>query len=42
VRAAQPAGSIDGFIGLLAGHSRKVASLEEIQRAAEAGWGGDA
>ena len=42
VRAAQPAGSIDGFIGLLAGHSRKVASLEEIQRAAEAGWGGGA
>ncbi len=41
LRAAQP-GLIDGFTGLLAGHSRKVASLEEMQRAAEAGWGGDA
>jgi bifunctional DNA-binding transcriptional regulator/antitoxin component of YhaV-PrlF toxin-antitoxin module len=42
VRAAMPSGSIEGFIGLLAGHRLKVASLEEIQRAAEAGWGGEA
>ena len=37
VRAAQPAGSIDRFIGLLAGRSSKVASLEEIRQAVEAG-----
>ena len=42
VRAAKPCGSIEGFIGLLAGRSPKVASLEEIQQAAEAGWSGEA
>lgn len=38
VRAAQPPGSIEGFIGRLSGPSRKVASLEEIQEAAAACW----
>jgi antitoxin PrlF len=38
VRAAQPPGTIDGFIGKLAGRSSHAVSLEEIQRAAEAGW----
>lgn len=42
VRAAQPSGSIEDFIGLLAGRSSKTATLEEIQQAAEAGWGGEA
>ena len=42
VRAAQPSGSIEGFIALLAGHSSKTASLEEIQQAAVAGWSGEA
>jgi len=38
VRTAQPPGSIDAFIGRLAGRSTKVASLEEIGEAAAAGW----
>jgi bifunctional DNA-binding transcriptional regulator/antitoxin component of YhaV-PrlF toxin-antitoxin module len=42
VRAAQPAGTIEGFIGLLAGRSTKTATLEEIQQAAEACWSGAA
>ena len=42
VRAAQPSGSIEGFIALLAGRSSKTASLEEIQQAAVAGWSGEA
>ncbi len=40
LRAARPAGSIDHFLGLLAGKSRKVATLEEINEAAAAGWAG--
>ena len=41
VRAVQPPGSIEAFIGPLAGRSPKVASLEEIQAAAAAGWAGE-
>lgn len=41
VRAVQPPGNIDSFIGCLAGQSAKVASLEEIQAAAAAGWAGE-
>ena len=41
VRAAQPPGSIESFIGRLAGRSPRVASLEEIQEAAAAGWAGE-
>ncbi len=40
LRAARPSGTIDGFIGLLAGKTTKVATLEEIAAAAEAGWTG--
>jgi antitoxin PrlF len=40
LKAARPAGTIDGFIGLLAGKTGKVASLEEITKAAAAGWAG--
>lgn len=40
LRAARPSGSIDGFLGLLAGKSRKVATLEEINQAAADGWAG--
>ena len=42
VRAAQPAGSIEDFIGLLAGRSSKHATLEQIQQAVEGGWAGEA
>ena len=41
VRAAQPPGSIEAFLGHLAGRSPKVASLEEIQAAAAARWAGE-
>ena len=38
LRAARPVGSIDGFLGLLAGKIKKVATLDEINEAAAAGW----
>jgi antitoxin PrlF len=38
LRAARPTGSIDSFLGLLAGKTRKVATLEEISKAAAASW----
>jgi bifunctional DNA-binding transcriptional regulator/antitoxin component of YhaV-PrlF toxin-antitoxin module len=42
LRAARPAGAIDGFLGLLAGKTRKIATLDEINDAAAAGWAGEA
>ncbi len=38
IRGARSAGSIDGFIGLLAGKTRKVATVEEMNEAIAAGW----
>jgi bifunctional DNA-binding transcriptional regulator/antitoxin component of YhaV-PrlF toxin-antitoxin module len=38
VKAARRPASIDGFIGLLAGRTKKVASIEEITEAAAQGW----
>jgi AbrB family looped-hinge helix DNA binding protein len=40
LKAAQPAGTIDAFVGRLAGRIDKVATLEEIAEAAAAGWAG--
>jgi len=40
LRAARPAGSIEGFFGLLAGKTKKVATLDEINDAAASGWAG--
>ena len=40
LKAARPAGAIDGFLGLLAGKTKKVATIEEINDAAAAGWAG--
>ena len=40
IKAARPAGSIDGFIGLLAGRTKKVATIEEINEAIAQGWAG--
>ena len=40
LKAARSKGTIDGFVGLLAGKSSKVASLEEIDEAASSGWTG--
>ena len=42
LRAAKPAASIAGFVGLLAGRSSKIASIEEISTAAACGWAGGA
>lgn len=41
VRAARPVGSIDGFLGLLADKTNKVATIEEMNEAAAAGWAGE-
>jgi len=38
LRSAKPPGTIDGFIGLLAGKTKKRATLDEINEAATAGW----
>ena len=40
VRAARPSGSIERFIGYLAGKSKKVATIEEMKEAAAKGWAG--
>ena len=40
LRAAKPPGTIDDFLGLLAGKTNKVATLDEINEAAAAGWAG--
>lgn len=41
VRAARPAGRIEAFLGLLAGKTRKVATIDEINEAAARGWAGE-
>jgi bifunctional DNA-binding transcriptional regulator/antitoxin component of YhaV-PrlF toxin-antitoxin module len=38
IRASRPSGTIDGFIGLLAGRTKKVATIDEINEAAAHGW----
>ncbi|MCY7315876.1 MAG: AbrB/MazE/SpoVT family DNA-binding domain-containing protein [Rubrivivax sp.] len=40
IKAARPSGTIDAFVGLLAGRSAKVATLEEMNAAAVRGWAG--
>jgi bifunctional DNA-binding transcriptional regulator/antitoxin component of YhaV-PrlF toxin-antitoxin module len=40
LRAARPTGTIDGFVGLLAGRTQKVATLDEISAATAQGWAG--
>jgi antitoxin PrlF len=40
LKAARPSGSIEDFVGLLAGKTRKIATLEEIDEAAASGWAG--
>ena len=41
LKAARPSGTIQGFLGLLAGKTKKVASIEEMNEAAAAGWAGE-
>lgn len=38
LKAARPTGTIDSFVGLLAGRTSKVATLEEMSEAAAQGW----
>ena len=40
IRASRPTGSINNFIGLLAGKSNKVLSIEEMNEIASSGWAG--
>lgn len=40
IRAAQPRGTIDDFIGRLAGKTSRVATIEEMNKAAAHGWAG--
>ena len=40
LKAARPAGTIKGFVGLLAGRAKKVATIEEINAATAQGWAG--
>ncbi len=40
VRAAKPTGTIDGFVGVLAKRTKKIATLDEINEAAAKGWAG--
>ncbi|MDR2013192.1 MAG: AbrB/MazE/SpoVT family DNA-binding domain-containing protein [Rhodanobacter sp.] len=42
LKAARPSGTIDGFLGLLTGKTRKVVTIEEMSEAAAAGWSGEA
>jgi bifunctional DNA-binding transcriptional regulator/antitoxin component of YhaV-PrlF toxin-antitoxin module len=41
LRAARPKGSIEDFIGCLAGKTDKVATIEEMNEAIAAGWAGE-
>jgi bifunctional DNA-binding transcriptional regulator/antitoxin component of YhaV-PrlF toxin-antitoxin module len=40
IRAAHREGTIDDFLGLLAGHTKKVATIEEMNEATARGWAG--
>lgn len=41
IKAVQPSGTMDSFIGLLAGRTTKVGTLEEIEEASARGWSGE-
>lgn len=40
LRAAKPRGTIASFVGLLAGRTKKAATIEEMNEAAIQGWSG--
>jgi AbrB family looped-hinge helix DNA binding protein len=40
LKAAQPSGTIGGFVELLAGRTNQVATLEEINEASAQAWAG--
>ncbi len=41
LKAARLAGTIDGFLGVLAGKTSQIATLEEMEEAAAQGWAGE-
>ncbi len=40
LKAARKTGTIEGFVGLLAGRTKKVATIEEINAVTEHAWAG--
>jgi len=40
LKAVRATGSIEGFLGLLAGKTTKVATIDEINESATGGWAG--
>ena len=40
LRAARPQGTVDGFIGLLAGKAKRVLTVEDMNKIAAEGWAG--
>ena len=40
LRAARSSGSMTGFVGLLAGRTAKIATIEELNEGAASGWAG--
>ena len=40
LRGARPSGKVEDFLGILAGKTKKVATLEEIDEAIREGWAG--
>jgi bifunctional DNA-binding transcriptional regulator/antitoxin component of YhaV-PrlF toxin-antitoxin module len=40
LRAARPSQTMQGFVGLLAGHTMKVATIDEIHGATACAWAG--
>jgi bifunctional DNA-binding transcriptional regulator/antitoxin component of YhaV-PrlF toxin-antitoxin module len=40
LKASRPSKKINGFLGLLAGRTKKTASIDQINQAAEEGWAG--
>ena len=38
IRVSRPTGSIKSFLGLLAGKTKKIATIDEMNDAASAGW----
>lgn len=40
IKAARQTGTISGFVGLLSGRTKKIATIEEINAAAAQAWAG--
>lgn len=40
LKAARPSGTIESFVGMLAGRTKKIATIEEINEATARAWAG--